>query len=161
MKAKFLLFAFIATVLAACNTNEPEKKIQTYTIDDLCISYYVSGSKNDVREQYVQNEWIRVHIDIHNQGQNTMMVDVIHWGDCYNSNNEKQEDLSMQDILDTVPTFRTLDPNQITQFKKSYILSVPPGSYHYQNPYIMFYHKNNPLDVKQSIIPLTVNFEVK
>ena len=161
MKTKIFLFSVLALLFAACNNNEPENNVKTYSQGDLTFSYYLSDIKKNIRNSYATNEWLVIHLDIQNDGQDTIMVNADNLGLCYDCKNQLVESMSAYIKNDTLPVFKPLLQGSNVRFTYTYLVDVPANTYHYQNPHIFFYTKGNEIDMKDIIIPLTINFNVQ
>ena len=97
MKTKFFFFALIALVFAGCNTNEPVKWIQTYTENGITYTYYLYNADSDESNAgvFAQDDLLILHLDIRNNGQDTVMVHSYHLGTCYDANNQYVQSMSL------------------------------------------------------------------
>ena len=148
--------------------------MQTSSLDSLCFTYYVTDIEGNVKDTYSKNAVVVVHLDVQNNSQDTLWALANHYGVCYNCEGHLQESLSYSIVEDTVPVYSMAIPNGDASCSVAYILSVPSGWYHYQNPSIMFYYSSTgrqtsfgeneqetEYDVHYYTIPLTIGFEVK
>lgn len=158
---KVFLFAVIAFVLFSCKSNELESEVKIYKIGNLTFSYYLSGSKANT--YFAQGEWLIVHMDVKNEGEDTIMVNADylgHLGLCYDSDNQLVESMSYINN-DSLPVFKPAFQSTNARFSHAFLIDVSAGTYHFQNPRVVYYTKGNEADLKDITLPLTINFEVQ
>ena len=166
MKSKFfLLFAVLAVIFVACNNNGPTfDDSLTYAEGYLTFTYSLSDKEGNIKKTFTQDEWLVVHLDIQNDGDDTVMVNADylgHLGLCYDSKNQLGESMSEYIINDTLPIFKPAFHGTNAQFVYPFLIDVPVGLYHYQNPCVVLYTQGKDTDVKKITIPLIINFNVQ
>jgi hypothetical protein len=165
MKTKFfLLVALLAVVLGGCKPNEPEVEIKTYVMGNITFSYYLSDKEGNRKNTFTQNEWLRVNLTIENEGQDTLLVNADYLGNlgcCYDNGGQFVESMSAYVHNDTLPVFKPSYNNSPSLFSYVFYVDAPTGSYHYQNPYVVFYVKGNENEINEITVPLTINFKIK
>lgn len=158
---QFCLATVVLVAFAACEKNEPVKYGQTCAIDKMTFSYYLSDTSGNIKNTFKQDEILILNLDIHNDGQDTLMVHAYYFGTCYDSKNQPIESMSCYTYPDTLPVYSPIVPDETSCFDYAFFVNVPSGYYHYQNPCISLFIKGRENDYKEYTIPLTLNFQVQ
>ena len=158
-KLTFFLLAVMAVMLVSCKGNEPDGGNQTYKMGNLTFSYYLSESKTNTNT-YAPGELLIVHLDVQNGGVDTVMINADYLGSCYNKN-QLMESMSTYITNDSFPVFKPTYRGTTARFSYVFSIDVASDSYYYKNPHIYYYKKGNEGDIKNIMIPLTINFNVQ
>jgi len=161
MKTKIILFSVLALLFAACNNNEPEKGSQSYTINELTFTYYLSDLEGNIKNTFSKEEWLVVHLNIENNSRYILLAHVDNLGNCYNSQGQFMEEMSTYIFNDTLPAYKTILTGETSCFTYAFFTSISSGLYHYQNPQVSLSSPDNEGDKNEYIIPLTTNFKVQ
>ena len=161
MKTKFFLFSVLALFFAACNTNEPAKGRLSYSVNELTFTYYLSDLEGNVKNTFLQDEWLVVHLNIENNSQNILLAHADNLGNCYNSQGQFMEEMSTYILDDTLPAYKTVLTGETSCFTYAFYTSISSGLYHYQNPQVFLSSPDNEYQKKEYTIPFTLKFKVQ
>lgn len=162
---KIIMLALIAVIFIACNNNEPTfDDGLTYADGDLTFTYSLSDKEGNIKNTFTQDEWLVVHLNIQNDGEDTIMVNADylgHLGLCYDCKNQLVGSMSEYIHNDTLPVFKPAFLGTNVRFAYPFLVDVPVGFYHYQNPCVVLYTQGKETDIKKITIPLIINFNVQ
>jgi len=171
MKTKFLFLCFSATILMACENNDPIiVSKQTTTMDNVQYTYYVTDIAATEKSTFSKNEQLIVHLDVQNMGNDTIWANSqFHGGMCYDTKGNGIEELSAYVYEDSVPVIQSISPNKVLHYAYAFKLDVSSGVYYYKNPSIQLFSASVDVEkdsdpaefTKNVMIPLSINFKVQ